>query len=71
MEAAILAAEGEVVRLEEIFAAPDFYATHAANWQQLEAGLREARDQVAYLYERWEELSARARASAPNTQPSK
>ncbi len=65
MEAAILAAEEEVVRLEEIFAAPDFYATHASNWQLLEAALREARDQVAYLYERWEELSAGANASKP------
>ena len=58
MEAAILAAEEEVVRLEAIFSAPDFYATHASDWQKLEAELRVARDHVAQLYERWAELGA-------------
>jgi ATP-binding cassette subfamily F protein uup len=58
MEAAILAAEDEVVRLEAIFSALDFYATHASDWQKLEAELRVARDGVARLYERWEELGA-------------
>jgi ATP-binding cassette subfamily F protein uup len=58
MEAAILAAEAEVVRLEEIFAAPDFYATHAADWQKLEADLKTARAHVTQLYARWEALSA-------------
>ena len=64
MEAAILAAEGEVVRLEAIFAAPDFYAQHASDWQELEAGLSAAREQVARLYERWAELGSIA-ANAP------
>ena len=41
-----------------IFAAPDFYATHAADWQKLEAELRAARNRVAELYERWAELAA-------------
>jgi hypothetical protein len=63
MEAVILAAEDEVVRLEAIFAAPDFYATHAADWQKLEAELRAARDRVAQLYERWAELGAIANAA--------
>ncbi len=58
MEDAILAAEAEVVRLEEIFAAPDFYATHAADWEKLEVELRAARRSVAELYERWAELAA-------------
>ena len=58
MEATILAAEQEVVRLEQIFAEPDFYATHAANWQELEGDLRKARERVAKLYERWAELGA-------------
>jgi ATP-binding cassette subfamily F protein uup len=58
MEATILAAEDEVVRLETIFGAPDFYATHASDWQKLETELREARDRVAHLYERWAELGA-------------
>ena len=56
----ILAAEKEVVRLEAIFAAPDFFAKHASDWQKLEAELREARDKAgADLYERWEELGRR------------
>jgi len=63
MEAAILTAEGEVVRLEGIFAAPDFYAAHASDWQKLEAELRAARERVAQLYERWAELGAIASAA--------
>ncbi len=35
---------------------PDFYATHASDWQELEAELKAARDRVAQLYERWAEL---------------
>ena len=54
------AAEAEVVRLEEIFAAPDFYATHAGDWRELEADLAAARDRVAQLYARWEALGALA-----------
>ncbi len=60
MEAAIFAAEAEVVRLEKVFAAPDFYAKHAADWQELEVDFRAARDRVAELYARWEALSALA-----------
>lgn len=62
MEAAILAAEAQVVRLEAIFAAPDFYATHAADWQEVEVELRDARNRVTHLYARWEELGAIADA---------
>ena len=58
MEAAILHAETEVVRLETLIADPDFYLTRAAEWPQLEAELRDARNRVAHLYERWEELGA-------------
>jgi ATP-binding cassette subfamily F protein uup len=65
MEDAILTAEAEVVRLEAIFAAPDFYATHASAWQKLEADLAAARAEVARLYARWEELSAIAGALLP------
>jgi ATPase subunit of ABC transporter with duplicated ATPase domains len=63
MEAAILIAEDEVVRLEAVFAAPDFYEAHASDWQKLEAGLRAARDRVAQLYERWAELGTIAAAA--------
>ncbi len=64
MEAAILAAEGEVARLEQIFAAPDFYQTHASDWRELESALQTARDRVAKHYERWAELSALSGAVA-------
>jgi hypothetical protein len=60
MEAAILVAEEEVVRLEEIFAAPHFYTRHAADWQELASKLQEGRDRVARLYARWEELTVAA-----------
>jgi hypothetical protein len=67
MEAAILAAEDEVVRLEAIFSAPDFYATHASDWQELDVGLGAAREEVARLYARWEELSAIAGPLVPES----
>ncbi len=60
MEAAILSAEGEVVRLETPFSAPDFFQKHAADWPQLEAELEAARQEVARLYARWEALGALA-----------
>ena len=60
MEAAILAAEAEVARLEAIFAAPDFYVTHASDWRKLEIEFETARKGVAQLYARWEILSALA-----------
>jgi ABC transporter C-terminal domain len=56
MESAILAAENEVAKIETLFAAPDFYVTHAAELTKFEAELHAARDEVARLYARWEEL---------------
>ncbi|HZJ14327.1 MAG TPA: ATP-binding cassette domain-containing protein [Chthoniobacteraceae bacterium] len=64
MEAAILAAEDEVVRLEALLAAPDFYAKHGSDWAAFEAQLKIARDTVAQLYARWEELEAIRSAGA-------
>jgi ABC transport system ATP-binding/permease protein len=55
-EAAILAAENEVARIEALVAEPDFYATHAADYSKFESQLRNARDHVARLYARWAEL---------------
>jgi ATP-binding cassette subfamily F protein uup len=62
MEAAILAAEEEVSRIEALFAKPDFYVTHAADLKTLETKLRTARDEVARLYARWAELGELAGA---------
>ncbi len=56
MEAAILAAENEVARIEAVFAEPDFYATHAADYAKVEVELSNARHEVARLYARWAEL---------------
>jgi ABC transport system ATP-binding/permease protein len=53
MEAAIMAAENEVARIEALFAEPDFYATHAMDFAKFEAELCNAREEVARLYARW------------------
>jgi ATP-binding cassette subfamily F protein uup len=63
MEAAILAAENEVTRIETLFAAPDFYTEHAADFAKFEVELRQARDEVARLYSRWTVLGELAGAS--------
>jgi ATP-binding cassette subfamily F protein uup len=63
MEAAILAAENEVTRIETLFAEPDFYTEHAADLSRFEAELRAARDKVARLYARWAELGEVASTS--------
>lgn len=57
MEEAILQAETEVARLEEIFASPDFYKLHAQH-ADLNAELAAAKAKVAELYARWEELES-------------
>ena len=56
MEANILAAENEVSKLEAAVAAPDFYAKPRAEIFDLETQLKTARDKVAQLYARWQEL---------------
>ena len=56
MEAAIMAAEEEVARIEGLLADPDFFVKNAADFPKLEAELRTARSEVARLYARWEEL---------------
>jgi ATP-binding cassette subfamily F protein uup len=64
MEAAILAAESEVTRIEALFAEPDFYIKDAAELSRFEAELRAAREEVARLYARWAELGEVAAASS-------
>ena len=63
IESVILEAEAEVARLEEAFAAPDFYATHGDNWREMEAQLEHAKERVAQLYARWAELEELAAAA--------
>ena len=56
MEANILSAENEVSDLEAVFAAPDFYLKPRSEIFELETQLKTARDKVAHLYARWQEL---------------
>lgn len=58
IEDAILAAESEVARLENIFSASDFFRAHGDQVQELHAELDAAQAHVATLYARWEELDA-------------
>ena len=63
MEAAIAEAEADVVRLEAIFADPDFYKNHGQDALALEQELNTAREKVAASYTRWSELEALVEAS--------
>jgi ATP-binding cassette subfamily F protein uup len=58
MEAAIHAVEAEIVRIENLFAAPDFHRTHAKQTDQLVADLAAAKENLSKLFSRWEELEA-------------
>ncbi|MFL6595194.1 MAG: ABC-F family ATP-binding cassette domain-containing protein, partial [Chthoniobacterales bacterium] len=64
MEAAILAAEDDVARLEALLNNPEFFAKNAAEFPKLDAELRAARDKVAGLYARWEALGQIAVAAS-------
>ena len=63
IEGDIHTAEGNVARLETMFAAPDFYEKHGDRWKELQAELDTAKKGVAKLYARWEELEAARGAS--------
>jgi len=63
MEAAILAAETRVQELETTLNDSEFHATRSREAHGLIADLESAKTEVARLYERWEELSARAKSS--------
>jgi ATP-binding cassette subfamily F protein uup len=56
MEAQIHAVDKEIARLEGLFASPDFHRTHATQTKQLLADLAAAKEKLARLYVRWEEL---------------
>ncbi|MBM3835555.1 MAG: ATP-binding cassette domain-containing protein, partial [Verrucomicrobia bacterium] len=66
MEAQILATEEEIARIEGLFATPDFHRIHGQQTGQITADLAAAKESLAKLYERWEELEAiRAAAVSP------
>jgi ATP-binding cassette subfamily F protein uup len=58
IEQSIHDAEAEVVRLESLFASPDFYEKHGKDAAALDHQLEASRKRVAELYSRWEELSS-------------
>jgi ATP-binding cassette subfamily F protein uup len=60
--------EAEVMRIEGLFADPEFFRKHAAQVNQLTSELDTAKANVPKLYARWEELEAiksAREASAP------
>jgi ATP-binding cassette subfamily F protein uup len=59
MEAAIMAAEKRAHELESTLNNPEFHATRSREAHGLIADLEAAKREVAQLYERWHELSAR------------
>ena len=59
MEAAILAAEHRVQKLETTLNDPEFHATRSREAHGLIAELETARAEVTRLYDRWQELAAR------------
>ena len=59
----ILNAEGEVSRIEGLFANPEFHLRHGARTNELTIELDTAKKQTAALYARWEELE-RIRAAS-------
>ncbi len=58
MEAQIHAVDEEIARIEGLFTSPDFHRTHATQTKQLMADLATAKDKLAHLYARWQELEA-------------
>jgi ATP-binding cassette subfamily F protein uup len=58
MEAQIHGVDAEIVRIEDLFASPDFHRTHATQASQLTADLAAAKENLAKFYARWEELEA-------------
>jgi len=58
MESQIQGVEAEIARIEALFASPDFHRTHATQTSQLTADLAAAKENLAKLYSRWEELEA-------------
>jgi ATP-binding cassette subfamily F protein uup len=66
IEAQIHAVDAEIARIEGLFVLPDFHRTHATQTSQLNADLAVAKENLAKLYARWEELEAiKAAAERP------
>ena len=64
MDTAIQEAEKKVADLGALFLEPDFHRKHGHRITEIHAELAAAKEQVAALYARWEELEA-IRAASP------
>jgi ATP-binding cassette subfamily F protein uup len=69
MEPQILAAEGEIARIEGLFATPDFHRNHATKTNELLADLTVAKEKLKRLYARWEQLDALKVVGAQHSSP--
>jgi ATP-binding cassette subfamily F protein uup len=58
MESQIAVVDAEIVRIEALFASPEFHRTHADQTSQLMADLAAAKAKLPVLYARWEELES-------------
>lgn len=58
MEAAIAETEQKVADTEALFLDPDFHRKHGHRTAEIQAELADAKEKVAELYARWEELEA-------------
>ena len=65
IEAQIHVVEAEVMRIEGLFAQPDFFRKHTTQVNQLTDDLDAAKANVTKLYARWEQLEAIKTAAEP------
>jgi ATP-binding cassette subfamily F protein uup len=63
MEAAIQQAEHKMAALEALFLEADFHRKHGHRMPEIQADLAAAKQNVASLYARWEELESIRAAS--------
>ena len=61
MEAAILAVEENMARIEALFLLPDFHRKYGQQTDELKAELAAEKEKLAKLYDRWQELEALAK----------
>ncbi len=58
IEGKIVQAESEIEEIEKIYSSPDFFGKYAAQTNELNTKLENAKDKVKKLYNRWEELES-------------
>ena len=67
MEGRILEVETEMARIEALFSSPDFHRTHATQTNAMVAQIALAKEQLAKLYARWQELEALKAGEPPGS----